>query len=100
MLWVKFNGEMYSLVFNRYMEDNSVAIQLLTNEGLPGGTATVCLPEWKTREGHVWIKDHSENTGMADALVQAGVIELTGASVQQGFVSFPEAKLLIQPEVK
>jgi len=100
MIWLKFDGEMYELRFSRYIEDNSVAIQLVDDHGLPGGTATVCLPEWKTRDGYVWIKNHTENIGMADALVQAGVIRLTGAHAQEGFVSYPEAQLLIQPEVK
>lgn len=42
--------------------------------------ATVCLDQMgcELGENEVWIKTWSENVGVAEALVAAGVIELTG----------------------
>lgn len=56
-------------------------------------TATVWLPT-QPAEGCVWIKDWSENEGMFDSLVAAGVIEETGAVCSTGFVVAREGRLL------
>ena len=56
-------------------------------------TATVWLPT-PPAEGCVWIKDWSENSGMLDSLVAAGVIEKTGRLKQTGFVVAREGRLL------
>lgn len=40
--------------------------------------ATMCIENTPPPEGHVWIKDWGENTGLFDALVEAGVIEDAG----------------------
>ncbi len=98
---VQFKQWHCDLLFARYIEDKSVAIRLfLSTTGEPVATATVCLaPEWPAREGHVWIKDYSENQGMLDALTEAGIIEPTGVAVQNGFVTIPEAKLLVEVDI-
>lgn len=50
--------------------------------------------------GHIYIKDYSENEGMLDCLVDAGIVEDTGKRVPLHFVDVPLCKLLIEvPEV-
>ena len=78
-----------------YSADNSVA--LVANPGTPDQQIyTVCLAESGApiRNNHVWLKNWSENIGVPEALVKAGLVELTGETWQTGFVNAVEAKLL------
>jgi len=52
-----------------------MAISLVSKEDHePVATATVNLPAEPIMGGHVFIKDYSENKGMLDALVSAGIV--------------------------
>lgn len=53
----------------------------------------VNFPELTPREGHVWIKDWSENEGLLNALVAADIGMVTGRSHATGFVVAHELKL-------
>ena len=57
---------------------------------------TVCLAHDPAPTGKdiVWLKDWSENEGVPEALVKAGIVELTGAHWPTGYVSAKEARLL------
>ena len=57
---------------------------------------TVCLAHDPAPTGKdiVWLKDWSENEGVPEALVEAGIVELTGAHWPTGFVAAKEARLL------
>lgn len=72
--------------------DGSLALRLVSDYGEP-----VCIPTvWvegyvPPTELHVLIKDWSENEGIAGALVDAGVIKLTGKTIKTGFVEALEA---------
>lgn len=56
--------------------------------------ATVNLPDFTKRTNEVFIKDYSENAGILDALLAAGVVKATGESVQSGFARIPRCELL------
>lgn len=84
-------------VFTRY-QNGQPAIQLVATDsernraldmgpGDPIATASVAMPE-PPPPGSVWIKDWSENEGMAEALIAAGIIapEPT-AQLASGFVT-------------
>ena len=43
-------------------------------DGLPVSTATINLPDKHLPSGHVFIKNYSENSGMAEALTKGGII--------------------------
>lgn len=70
---VKFKDWNCKLAINRYMRGNMPAISLVA-DGEPIAMATINL-DIQPPEGSVWIKDYSENEGMANALIAAGVIE-------------------------
>lgn len=94
MLEVRFLGVICEVVWRKY-RDGSTAI-CLYNEG-PFATATVCLPV-PPPAGCVWVKDYSENTGMAAALADAGVIDPTPVSKQRsGYVEIASYRLLVTP---
>lgn len=58
------------------------AIELIDSEdGSPIARATVNLPNDILDDNHVFIKNYSENEGMEDALINAGIIK--GSPVYQ-----------------
>ena len=63
-------------------EDQQVYTVCLVESGAP------CIP------GNVWLKDWSENEGVPEALVKAGLVELTGIQWATGFCEAKEARLL------
>lgn len=82
---------------SRYNYGGGIALQLFdANDGELISVCTVNLPEEELGENEVFIKDYSENEGMVNFLVNEGIIELTGETVQSGFVSVPKARLLIE----
>lgn len=99
---ITFNGYTYEDVMVyaelRYSADDSLAITLDTAEDGPLATATVCLAGYgiePPREGHAYIKDYAENTGMSNALIAAGLIEFV-ADFQVG----PHASLITEARIK
>lgn len=78
-----------------YPADGSVA--LVANYGTENQqTYSVCLAHDPApiKPDHVWLKDWSENEGCVDALVKAGLVEVTGNTWPTGFVQAIEAKIL------
>ncbi len=87
----------------RYRSGGGNAIQLVAaaddpeNEiyaGEPIATASINLPI-ALESDEVIIKDYSENEGMVDALVAAGIIGKPLRYVSSGFIEAPVCKLLV-----
>lgn len=79
-------------------DNGRVALRLYTvTEGFkePMGTATVNIPEAKLERDETLIKDWSENKGMLQALIEAGIVEDTGLTYRTGYVCANICKLLI-----
>jgi hypothetical protein len=55
--------------------------------------ATVNVPFADLPPGHVAIKSYSENEGVLEALIEAGVVKDTGVKLPSGFVSLPVVAL-------
>ena len=94
---VKFKDWLCTVYIAEYpVSDGRTAIQLNDAEdGMPIATATVNLPDLSLEPDHVFIKGWSENEGMADALIEAGIIGPEVRKVPTGFVSATVHKLLI-----
>jgi len=90
----KYCDEEVELLFGHY-EDGSTAIQAISLQGEPMFIATVDLDE-KPAEGCVFLKGWSENEGVPNALVKAGIVELTGRKIKTGYCEAEEAKLLLK----
>lgn len=69
------------------------ALQLI-DDGELVLTATVNLPDEDLEDNEVFIKDYSENDGILEVLVNAGIIEDTGKRVRSGFVTIPVCRVL------
>ncbi len=93
-LKTKYSDERVVLSFEHY-GDHSTAIRLVSLDYEPIAVATVALDE-KPPAGHVFLKGWSENEGIPDALVKAGIVELTGRTIPTGYCEAQEAKLLIE----
>ncbi len=85
MATVTFNGVECRIVMSKYLSTDNASIQLIDlTDGTPYAMATVntgnTLPS-----GMVAIKNYSENEGVLEALLQAGVIEWRGDTANQGY---------------
>lgn len=58
-------------------------------------TASTNLPDAPCTPGCTYIKDYSENEGVLDALVMAGIVSKPLAIQRSGFVDIPLCKVLI-----
>lgn len=81
----------------KYMNDR-VALQLISLKGEPVARITVNVEDAKLNDDDVCIKDYSENAGMLDAMINAGVVAPPHREIAQGFVNIPVCRLLIKPE--
>ena len=90
MKTIKFKGHTLAIRETSY-SDGSLCLQAIDSEyGVPITKATVNLNYDKVKgflpDGHVYIKNYSENKGMLKALVDAGIVEDTGRKLTTGFV--------------
>lgn len=82
------------IVRKRQYDNGRPALQLIDAEdGSPIATATVNLPDLPAEPNQVFVKDWSENEGMLNALVAAGVVKPTGQTVRSRFVEVPVCEL-------
>lgn len=92
---IKFHKWNCVLDFN-YYNNNRTAIQLIdANDGQPIAVATVNIPDEKIKKDEVIIKDYSENEGMLDTLVKAGIVSKPIRMVKTGFSEVAVCKLLV-----
>lgn len=92
---VKFLNETCTVHFTTYANSGRTAIQLCGEDGLPFAIATLNVPEAPVAKGNVLIKNYSENTGMLDALIEAGIISRPISYYFNGYVNIPECKVLV-----
>jgi len=82
---VRFKNTATTAVFCKYGNGNN-AIQLVDYRG-PYAHASVNPPDQQLADDEVAIKDWSENEGMAQALISAGVVAYPAVGyVNSGFV--------------
>lgn len=81
-----------NLRFGHY-QNGSVAIRGENLCGEPEFTATVALDEVPPK-GYIFLKGWSENEGIPEALVKAGIVQLTGRKIKTGYCEAEEAILL------
>ena len=73
--------------------NGNIAMQLVDAEtGEPIAVATV-NPGFELPRGFIGVKDWSENEGMVEALLAAGIIDEVTTKVPSGYVSIPICRL-------
>ncbi len=91
---VQFFDETFTIKFLTYTNGRK-AIQLVDEMGCPMCVATVNMPEVPVAEGNVLIKNWSENKGMLEALITAGIVGSPVNTHPSGHVTVPECPLLV-----
>jgi hypothetical protein len=85
----------------KYANNDRIALELVFedpecgNQLMPMTTATINLPDEPCAADEVFIKDYSENEGLLEVLIEAGIISEPVDHVYSGFISAPKCKLLI-----
>lgn len=92
---ITWQGEALTVSIGRYHSPANISIVLHDERGTPYAKASV-NPEFLLLEGHVAIKDYSENSGILAALVDAKIVEDTGELIPSGFVDLILCRLLIK----
>lgn len=82
------------LVHAGWYGDSTPTLRLVSDRGVEA-TLTVSMPDLPAN-GCVWLKGWAENEGLPEALVAAGVVELTGRKQPTGHVEAVEARLLVE----
>jgi len=92
---VNFVGFDCVVVKTQYVENDRIALVLEdVNDGATVATATVNIPNVDLAPDEVLIKNYSENDGMLNTLINAGIVEKSDRKVCNGFVTIPICKLL------
>lgn len=88
------------IVFGQY-GNRRIAISLVSDDELeePIATASVNLVDEILDKNQVAIKDYSENEGMLDVMIAAGVVSKPIRFTGSGWISnIPICELLVNPE--
>lgn len=84
-----------TIMFHRY-RSREIGIEIIGDDGEPQCVATVSLvPYGAPHPGEygLWLKGWSENDGVPEALVSAGIVTLTGQTHPTGFAEAQHAEL-------
>lgn len=96
---LKFKWNQFTCIpsIDSYSNNQRKAIQLIDPEdGSNIAVATVNIPEATIADDEVIIKNYSENEGIEEALIEAGIIDAPIVkTVQTGYVTCNVHKLLI-----
>ncbi|MFK5892637.1 MAG: hypothetical protein QM504_05405 [Pseudomonadota bacterium] len=63
--------------------------------GEPMCMATVCMSHYVFDKHETAIKNYSENEGILDILIDAGIIELADKFINSGFITVPVVRLTL-----
>jgi hypothetical protein len=77
-----------------YENDRPALLLVDENNGEEIATITVNIPEYPLKENEILIKNHSENQGMVQVMVNADIVKHNGYSISSGFVAIPVCVLL------
>lgn len=84
--------ETYQLKQVGRYHDGSIAIEAFSYIDGPASRITVCI-DVPPAEGNIMVKSYSENSGMLEALIKAGVIDAPVREHPTGFVYVYECPL-------
>lgn len=101
MKFITLNGGMYYIkwkhgsghLYRTKYSDGATALVIVNEHGTIEAKPSVNLPESKDLEPNViFIKSYSENSGMIEALVSAGAVDVIG-NMTSGHCEFPIVEL-------
>ena len=92
-VFFSFNGENLKFSVSKYIQNDSPAIQIMDQTGLPYAVLTVNVPDAKLDEGEFCIKNWSENYEIVQKVSELNLFEDTGKVVPTGYVEAPVWRL-------
>ncbi len=97
MYQVTFLDYVCDVTFEAYQNNNRIVIELtIAEDGEPMLTASVNLPNEQLGYNEVAIKNYSENEGILDILINAGIISNPTRFVDSGFANIPICEVLVE----
>lgn len=95
---VEWHGKKLAVRFSHYTDNDRLALLLHDpEEDEPYATASVNVVEAQVPDGHVLIKNWSENEGVLEALIAAKIIGPPTKQIPVGFVYALLCPLLVEP---
>ena len=88
----KFERKILEIVIEKY-ERGGQAIIACCKNGDIFTVLSVCL-DTPPQKNCFWLKNYSENEDIAKFMLAEGLVRLTGRTMESGFVTIPEAKLI------
>ena len=80
-----------SIVTDRYPHGDTLCVTLSN-----GVRLSINVPESALLKDNEFVfKNYSENTGLLESCLKAGIVELTGEKIRTGFVVCPVVRLLV-----
>lgn len=93
---VKFAGNNCEVLMTKYMDNENLALVLVDEEtGEMVSRVTVNTGD-KLPDDVAVVKDYSENSGMLEAITEAGLVKETLKSVQVGYTTCPVVKFNLE----
>lgn len=94
---MKYNKGEAELQWGKY-GNGQTALQLFDPSGEPLCTASVCLVNDQQAPNQIFIKDWSENEGVLQSLIDAGILSDTGFRIPTGYVEAAVCSILVEIE--
>jgi len=92
---VEFDVYTCEVVATYYNNNGKKAIQLIDHEdGSPVAKATINIDGIEVKPDQIIIKNYGENTGMAEALIKAGIIN------EEPYIAYPDLVYSLTDEGK
>ena len=93
MYKVKFKDWDCYVQKTKYFDGNTALVLIDQEDSTPVAVATINHPLLEKNE--VGIKNYSENTGMLEALEDAGIVQQV-RTIKEGYITIPVCRLLIE----
>ncbi len=94
MKTINFKGFTCNVNVTTYQDGNPAILLVDSTDGSPVATASVNVPDSLLDDDMLFIKDWSENSGILQVLVEAGIVEDTGRTFPTGFCEANLCRLL------
>lgn len=93
---IKFKKWKCEIVNVGEYSNGRIALELVDKNGDMIADVTINIPETHLNEGEIIVKDYSENEGMYETLLAAGVISKIKRRAFSGYITAPIVDLLVK----
>jgi len=95
---VNFQGYQCILHLAQYNNGRTALLLHDAYDSMPVATATINVPDEPIAEDELVIKNYSQNEGMLETLVDAGILHKPHRIIYTGFIAAPVCRLAVSKE--